>query len=701
MATGFANTSLHWSDILILVLYFLVVIGFGIWSSCQNRGSLGGYFLAGRNMNFVLVGASLFASNIGSGHFVGIAGSGADSGIAIAGFEVNAALALLMLGWLYAPVYVHAGVYTMPEFLKRRFGGERIRLLLAIIALLLSIFTKISVDLFAGGIFLEQALNWNIYVSVIFLVLLAALFTIGGGLTAVIWTDFVQTVIMIIGAFILMGIGFSRVGGLQDLKEVYPFAIANTTLLTKLQCGEVPPHYFSFMRPLDSDLSWISMFGLTISAMWYWCSDQVIVQRTLAAKNMDHVKGGCVLAGYIKLLPLFIMAIPGMMSRTLWPNEIGCSQSEICTAICSSSGGCNDVAFPLLVLRIMPHAIRGLMLAVMIAALMSSLTSIFNSSSTIFTVDIYQRIRKNAREWELMVVGRVFVLLLVVISILWIPVIQASQNSRLFDYIQSVTSFLAPPIAALYFFAIMSKRVNEEGGFWCLVTGFIIGLIRFGWEFSYTVPSCSSGLPNPMPAVVQLHYLNFGIVLFVLASIVLWAVSLLTKPIPMDCIHGLTFPDRFNDTPRISIPTASGFFKKADVYFDVKAALAKQQESLDKQGQSFESIPSLVDGRNSSVHSNDIDDVNDNKPSKPKLTFKSAIIEAGKWICGIEDQSGIMNENNVEVAIDTSINSDPFWGMVCDINALVLLSISLFFWFFFTDYSNEVILFTKVQDVQY
>ncbi|KAI0990417.1 hypothetical protein GJ496_000552 [Pomphorhynchus laevis] len=579
------NVNIHWADGLVLALYFMVVIGFGIWSSCQNRGSIGGYFLAGRNMHFVLVGASLFASNIGSGHFIGLAGTAADSGLSIAGFEINAIFTLILLGWLYAPVYIHAGVYTMPEYLKRRFGGQRIRVFLAVVALLLSIFTKISVDLFAGALFLQQALNWNIYVSVIFLVVLAALFTIGGGLTAVIWTDFIQTIIMIIGAFILMSIGFARLGGLQKLKEYYPYAISNYTLLSKTQCGITPPYYYSFMRPLDSDLPWLASIGFTISGMWYWCSDQVIVQRTLAAKNMDHVRAGCLLAGVIKLLPLFMMAFPGMISKTLWPNEIGCSKSEICSTICGSSGGCNDVAFPLLVLRLMPIAIRGLMLAVMIAALMSSLTSIFNSSSTIFTVDIYQILRAKAREWELMIVGRVFVLFLVIVSILWIPVIQAFQNSRLFEYIQSITSFLSPPIASLYFFAIFSKRINEEGAFWSLIGGFVIGLIRFGWEFSYSVPSCSSGLPNTMHPAVQLHYLYFGILLFVLSAVILFVVSYMTKPIPYECIYGLTFFDRYDDRPRIPIPITNDIWRKADLNFDLNEARREleEKESEDKE----------------------------------------------------------------------------------------------------------------------
>ncbi|CAF3111257.1 unnamed protein product [Rotaria sp. Silwood2] len=450
-----------------------------------------------------------------------------------------------------------------------RFGGERIRIYLTCLALLLSIFTKISVDLYSGAIFLQQALNWNLYVSVIVLILLAAFFTIGGGLTAVIWTDFIQTVIMIIAAVILMIISFSRVGGLQQIRNLFPYAIANTTLHSTTQCGVPNENYFSLIRPFDADLPWFGLlFGITIVSIWYWSCDQVIVQRTLAAKNISHARAGCLVAGLLKFLPLFLMVFPGMAARILFPDEIGCSDPDTCYQVCHSRNGCNDVAYPLLVIRLMPNAIRGLTLACMIAALMSSLTSIFNSSSTIFTIDIWQRFRKNAHDWELMIVGRVFVMILVIFSILWIPIIRAAQGSRLFDYIQAVSAFLAPPVTACYLLGILWKRTNEEGAFWGLISGLFVGMIRFIWEYSYTAMPCQIAHLDQRPSIIRFHFLYFSVLLFFISAIVTIIVSLLTKPIPNKYISGLTIFDLDNPIKPIQIPTRSGWMQKANTYYD-------------------------------------------------------------------------------------------------------------------------------------
>ncbi|CAL1288650.1 unnamed protein product [Larinioides sclopetarius] len=484
-------------------------------------------------MHWIPVGASLFASNIGSGHFIGLTGSGASSGIGIAGFELNAMFAVLILGWFFVPVYMASGVYTMPEYLRKRFGGQRIRIYLSVLALLLYIFTKISADLYAGAIFINQSIKLNLYGSVLTLLAIAAIFTIAGGLSAVIWTDFVQTVLMLLGATELLLYKYPGHGGMKGLAPLY-IEIYVGYGSNNESCSAVPDNYMHLLRsPSDPELPATGMiFGLTINAIWYWCSDQVIVQRALSAKDLSHAKGGCILAGYLKLLPLFLLVIPGMAARILFPNEVACSNPKMCKEICGSELGCTNIAYPKLVLELMPAGARGLMISTMLAALMSSLTSIFNSSSTIFTMDIWRRIRKQASETELLIVGRLFVLLLVIISVVWIPIVEASQNSQLFHYIQSVTSFLAPPVCAVYILAIMHKRVNEQGAFWGLMVGLIVGMIRFIWEFSYTVPSCASQLPDPRPAIIsKVHYLHFGIILFIITCIVTVVVSYATQPI--------------------------------------------------------------------------------------------------------------------------------------------------------------------------
>lgn len=314
------GTRLHYGDFIVIVAYFAFVLFIGLWTSRQNRGSAGGYFLAGRSMHWIPVGASLFASNIGSIHFVGLAGSGAATGIVIALYELNALYILMLLGYLFLPVYIASGVYTMPEYLKCRFGGQRIQIYIAVLALIVYIFTKISADLYAGAIFIEQAMHWDLYWSILLLLSIATIFTITGGLTAVIWTDFIQTIIMLIGALALMTISFAKVGGLNGVVEKYPHAIANTTKYSNTTCGVPREDYMHLFRdPATGDLPWPGIVGMSINSIWYWCSDQVIVQRALAGKTYDHAKAGTVLCAFIKILPLFLLVFPGMISRILFP----------------------------------------------------------------------------------------------------------------------------------------------------------------------------------------------------------------------------------------------------------------------------------------------------------------------------------------------------------------------------------------------
>ncbi|CAF3318341.1 unnamed protein product [Rotaria socialis] len=624
MATAITSVALHWADILVLVAYFGIVIGFGIWSSCKNRGSVGGYFLAGRSMTFLPVGASLFASNIGSGHFIGLAGSGANNGIGAASFELNATYVLMILGWIFLPVYIKADVFTMPEFLKKRFGGDRIRFYLTILALLLSIFTKISVDLYSGAIFLNQALGWNIYVSVISLVLLAAIFTIGGGLSAVIWTDFIQTIIMILSAFILMIICYTKVGGIQLIKELYPYAVADTALFSNSTCGIPPADFFSLIRPLDS----------VDGPPW------VIVQRALAAKNVTHARAGCIVASSLKFLSIFIMVIPGMVARILFQDKIGCATPESCKQICDNEASCTDIAYPIIVIELMPNGLRGLMLACMIAALMSSLTSIFNSSSTIFTIDIWQRFRPKAPQWELLIVGR------------------------------SVTSFLAPPICSIYVLAIFWKRINEEGAFWGLICGLVIGLIRFIWEYSYSVPPCLLSATDRRPEAIKFHFLYFALLLFTLTCLVAVIVSLLTRPIPEQCLHGLNFFDLDNPIEPTPIPTKPGLWHKADTAFEDKHI--RSQSSVHRLSR----VQSAAAIRKFGLFYPD--------PSNKSIKYFSKIALA--WICGVEHQGENNGDTTVAQTMPPLARENLFWKRICNINAVLILAFASFLWAFFTDY---------------
>uniref|UniRef100_A0A8B9LVN8 Sodium/glucose cotransporter 1-like n=1 Tax=Astyanax mexicanus TaxID=7994 RepID=A0A8B9LVN8_ASTMX len=543
------------ADISVIVIYFLVVLAVGIWAMVRtNRSTVGGFFLAGRSMVWWPIGASLFASNIGSGHFVGLAGTGAAGGIAIGGFEWNALVVVLILGWLFVPIYIKAGVVTMPEYLKKRFGGQRIRIYLSVLSLFLYIFTKISADMFSGAIFITQAVDLNIYVAVVLLLLITALYTVTGGLAAVIYTDTLQTIIMVVGSFILMGFAFDKVGGYDKFHDAYMNSIPMVVGNVSSECYTPRADSFHIFRDATTgDLPWPGLiFGLTIQAAWYWCTDQVIVQRCLSAKNMSHVKAGCILCGYLKLLPMFIMVFPGMISRILYPDDVACVVPEICNDLCGTEVGCTNIAYPKLVMEILPNGLRGLMLSVMLASLMSSLTSIFNSASTLFTMDIYTKIRQKASEKELMIAGRVFIVVLIGVSIAWIPMVQSAQGGQLFDYTQSVTSYLAPPIAAVFILAIFCKRTNEQGVFYGMLFGLAVGLSRMIAEFAYGSGSCAQ-VPDCPYIICGIHYLYFGIILFGISCIVILGISLLTKPIDEKHLHRLCWSLRNSTEERVDI----------------------------------------------------------------------------------------------------------------------------------------------------
>ncbi|KAL7979050.1 hypothetical protein Chor_015074 [Crotalus horridus] len=347
--TAFPQQTLEAVDIVVLVLYFVFVLAVGLWSMWKTkRSTVKGYFLAGGEMVWWPVGASLFASNVGSGHFIGLAGSGAASGIAATAYEWNGMFCVLVLAWLFVPIYLASEVTTMPEYLQRRFGGKRIQIFLAILYLFIYIFTKISVDMYAGALFIQQALHWDLYIAVSGLLVITAIYTVAGGLAAVIYTDTLQTVIMLAGALTLMGFSFAKVGGLEDLKNRYFKAIASNHH-GNTSCGLPRQDAFHIFR------------------------DPVIVQRSLAAKSLSHAKGGALLASYLKILPLFMMVLPGMISRILFPDLVACADPKSCKEICGNPSGCSDIAYPKLVIELLPLASQGGQLFIYIQTISSYL----------------------------------------------------------------------------------------------------------------------------------------------------------------------------------------------------------------------------------------------------------------------------------------------------------------------------------------
>ncbi|XP_024866148.1 sodium/glucose cotransporter 2 isoform X2 [Kryptolebias marmoratus] len=647
------------ADIAVIAGYFLMVVGVGVWSMFRtNRGTVGGYFLAGRSMAWWAVGASLFASNIGSGHFVGLAGTGAAAGIAVGGFEWNALFIVLLLGWLFVPVYLTAGVITMPQYLKKRFGGTRISLYLSVISLFLYIFTKISVDMFSGAVFIQQALGWNIYVSVIALLIITALYTVTGGLAALMYTDTFQTFVIIAGAFVLSGFSLAKVGGYSALLAKYGSAMpSNVSSLDPQRYNISPECYtprqdaFSLLRdPTTGDLPWPGVvFGMTIGGIWYWCSDQVIVQRCLAARSLTHVKAGCIVCGYLKLLPMFLMVFPGMISRILYPDEVGCVVPEDCKRICGTEVGCSNIAYPKLVVTVMPNGLRGLMLAVMLAALMSSLASIFNSSSTLFTMDIWTRIRPLATERELIVVGRVWVLCIVAISICWIPVVQAAQSGQLFDYIQSVSCYLSPPIASVFLLAVFVKRVNESGAFWGLIGGLGMGLCRMLPEFWFGTGSCI--FPSRCPFLVcGVHYLHFAILLFFCTCALVLLVSYCTEPIHDQYLHRLVFSLRHSKEERTDLD---------------REQVEKKRRACKKAQEKMAESTNVVTERTKEE--------------------KSGICRLFSGLFGLGGgaQDAAQEEPEAPEPQVPDISEAPVWKRTVDASALIMMTVAVFMWGYF------------------
>ncbi|XP_071110603.1 sodium/myo-inositol cotransporter-like [Haliotis cracherodii] len=545
--TAFTESRVTGADIGVLVGYFVLVIGIGLFAMYRaKRNTVIGYFLAERSMWFLPIGASLFVSNIGTEHFIGLAGSGAASGISVGAWELNALLILQMTGWIFIPVYLSCGTYTMPQYLAMRFGGNRLRIYYAVLSLILYVLTRCSGNLYTGALFIQQALNWDLYVSIVLLIVITAVLTFTGGLKAVIYTDTLQAAVMIGGALYLMGAGFYEIGGFSGLLEKYPQAVPTnvSAIVPGTACHHPDKQAFRMLRGAGDDyMPWLGfLLGQTPGSIWYWCTDQVLVQRALAAKSLSHAQGATLMAGFIKILPLFLMVFPGMISRILYPDDIACTNPDYCMSVCQSKAGCSNIAYPRLVLGLMPNGARGLMMAVIIAALMSDLDSIFNSASTLFTIDIWKRIRKAASVTEQMLVGRVFIVIMVAASITWVPVIKETQRGQLFIYLKEITNYFTPPFAAVFLLAVLVPRVNEKGVFWSLMYAFLVGMVRLFLVLSYQGEGyCGAPSTAIMPALVRnMHYMYFALFLFLSTGLIALVISYMTPPPPENCLRNTT-----------------------------------------------------------------------------------------------------------------------------------------------------------------
>ncbi|HSQ76135.1 MAG TPA: sodium:solute symporter [Bacteroidota bacterium] len=479
-------------DLIIIAVYFVAVMAIGSYFRKRARSSTQ-YFLAGRNVGWIAIGASLFATNISSEHFLGLAGTGSKSGLAVGQFEWLAILILLLLGWVFTPFYLRSGVFTMPEFLERRFGPAS-RYYLSLVSIVAYVLTKVSISLYAGGILLSEVAGLDMYTSAVIIVLATGVYTILGGLAAVIYTDLVQMFILITGSTALTLIGLQQAGG-------WDAVVAQT-----------PPEFWSMFRPMsDPDFPWTGIvLGAPIMGIWYWCTDQYIVQRVLSARNLDHARTGTIFAGFLKILPVFILVLPGVITYALTDGEVT-----------------GDRAYAWMVTTLLPSGLRGLVVAGLLAALMSSLSAMFNSTSTLVTIDIFKRLRPNASDASVVRFGMMATGGMVLLGLLWIPFIGKMSDERMFVYLQSVSGYIAPPISACFLFGILWKRANKYGAMSALLTGLVLGSARFVLEIRHkTVP-----LENEfLRFVATVNFLHYAAFLFAVSSLVLVIVSLSTPP---------------------------------------------------------------------------------------------------------------------------------------------------------------------------
>lgn len=540
-------TTLDW---VIIALYFSLILGIAWWVIRQKSDTSTDYFLAGRNLGWFVVGASIFASNIGSEHLVGLAGSGATNGVAMAHYELHA-WCLLILGWFLAPFYMRSKIFTMPEFLEKRFSPTA-RWVLSVISLVAYVLTKVAVGIFAGGVVfgvLLPELNLmglnSFWIGSILVVILTGIYTILGGLRAVAYTEAIQTIILILGSILVTIFGLKALGGWQELrsiagsdmfnlwKPIVPEGISSTWAPVK-ESGRMAWYF-------NSNYPWLSMlFCAPIIGLWYWCTDQYIVQRMLGASSLTEARRGTIAAAFLKLLPVFIFIIPGIICYAL---AVSGKAPAIAAEMLGPDGKMIPAqaqqAFPLLVASILPAGIRGMVVAGLLAALMSSLAGVFNASSTLFTMDLYTKFRPHTSEKQLVRIGRVATAIMVLIGLLWIPVIQGSRG--LYDYLQSVQGYLAPPIFVVFFFGIMNKRINAQGALATLVVGFILGLFRLAIDTPVALNPGFSYPPGSWLWIINNIFFQYYSVLILLICIaVILGVSYATPPPAMAQISGLT-----------------------------------------------------------------------------------------------------------------------------------------------------------------
>jgi SSS family solute:Na+ symporter len=515
-------------DLGIILIYFAIILWIAWWVSKgggKNKGDRDSkdYFLAGKTAGWFVIGASLFASNIGSEIIIGVSGAGARAEMPQANFEILAALILILLGWVFVPFYLRTGVYTMPEFLEIRYS-KACRNYLSVVSVLAYIITKISLIIFAGALVFET-IGVSFWTGAIITIVATGFYTILGGLRAVIYTDMIQTFILLAGTLAVTYFGLAQIGGWDGMMETL-------TLASEKPGNPEAGRFFNLWRPSsDTDYPWTGMlFGAPILGVWYWCTDQFIVQRTLSAKDISNARKGALFAGFLKLLPVFIFFIPGVIAFAL-------SQKGMLNFSLENP----DHALPAMINGFLPIGLKGLAISGLLAALMSSLSSAFNSSSTLITFDFYKQYKPQASEKELVWVGQIATLVLVVMSFLWIPFMKTLMGGGLFHYLQSVQAYISPPIAAVFLFGLFFKWINARGAIMALWSGFILGMTRLVTEYLTKEGIIELTPGSLLQVMLDINFLHYAIYLFIFSVAVLMLFSQLGRPKSDDLLQLVTF----------------------------------------------------------------------------------------------------------------------------------------------------------------
>ncbi len=544
-------SALYTIDWIIIFVYFTIILGLSWWVIKKQKKTTDDYFLAGRHLGWFIVGASIFASNIGSEHIVGLAGSGATDGVAMAHYELHA-WCLLVLGWVMVPFYLRSRVYTMPEFLERRFSPTA-RTVLSGISLVAYVLTKIAVGVFAGGIVFSVLLpdiNFlgldSFWIGSILVIVITGIYTVLGGMAAVAYTEALQTIILIIGSLLVTAFGLHYLGGWGELKAIagsemfnlwkplVPVGVEATWAPVK-EAGKMA-WYFNDNYP------WIGMlFCAPIIGLWYWTTDQYIVQRVLSAPNEREARRGSIAAAFFKLLPVFIFIIPGIIFYALAVSgKVPAFQEQLIGPNGKIIRDNAQQAFPMMVANVLPIGVRGIVVAGLLAALMSSLAGVFNACSTLFTIDFYSRLKPHVTQEKLVWVGRVATTVMVIIGLLWLPVIRGGKG--LYDYLQGVQAYLAPPIFVVFFAGIFNKRLNAKGALAALFSGFALGIFRLAID---TPVKLVSGFHYEQGSflwiVNNIFFQYYSLLIFLVSLIVMYAVSYATEEPEYERIKGLTF----------------------------------------------------------------------------------------------------------------------------------------------------------------